>query len=318
MTAPKWWEGRLAGWDTESTGVNVHTDRIVTASLVHVQPGQRPRAIEWIIDPGIDIPVEASNVHGWTRDRILAAVGAPGQAVRRTNGGTNEMVLTADAALYEIAGHLGTLIHTETPIVAANAAYDFSLFDAECRRNQVDTLTGRPDGVRGVVDPMILAKQWDPYRKTCWRKGPDYPSADPAEPGVIRADICDREAGVHYCGGCRGGKHRCGGCGATDSTLTGLCAHYGVVLAGAHSSSADAIAAVRLAVKLAQLWPDTGRLKLSTLFTKQREWRYDQQEGPKGLKAWFEKNGEHEKAAEVCGEWPLHMACAPATVGAVA
>ena len=44
-----WYEGPLAAFDTETTGVDVETDRIVSAAVV-VQdaPGARPRVTRWI------------------------------------------------------------------------------------------------------------------------------------------------------------------------------------------------------------------------------------------------------------------------------
>ena len=290
----------MVGYDTETTGTNVHTDRIVTASLVFVAPGQRPRSIEWIIDPGIEVPTEAAAVHGWTRDKVLARVGGEGMAVRVTTddqGHSRDMPMARDGALGELAGHLATAMYSDIPVVIANAAYDVSLTETELVRNGIDPLASRPTGIRGVVDPMVLNKQWDPFRRTCYRKGPD-------------GTTCDKENGVHHCGGCRGGKHPCRGCGATDQTLTSLCAHYGVVLSAAHSSTADALAAVRLAKRLGGLWRDAGRLRVSTLHGKQVEWRRDQMIG---LREWFEKNGvEHDGC---CPEWPAHRQCAPVSVG---
>lgn len=290
--AVKWHEGPMVGFDTETTGVDVFNDRIVTASVVYAKPGERPRPIEWIIDPGMDIPAEAAAVHGWTNEQVLEVVGGQGVAVRRTPG--SSMRMTRDAALGEIAGHLGMAMGQEVPVVAANAAYDFSLLEAELARNGVDTLASRPAGVRGVVDPMVLDKQYDTYRKTCYKA-----------PG------CNVETKVHECSGCQGSRrgYDCGGCGATDRTLTGLAQHYGFVLTGAHSSSADAIAAMRVAKRFGSLWPEVARYKLGTLHEKQRAWHFDHMEGPKGLKVWFQREGLAERAASVCGEWPLHSRC---------
>lgn len=272
---PKWWEGTISGFDIESTGINVFTDRIVTASLVHRIRGARPKAIEWIIDPSIDVPQEAAEVHGWTRQNVLDVVGGEGLALRVSEGQSVRM--HKDGALNELAAALATAMYVETPVVAANAAYDLTIIEAELARNGVDTVASRIGEIRGVVDPMVINRQWDPYRKTK--------------------------------GGCRGSNqgYQCGGCGATDSTLGGLCRHYGIVLAGAHSSSADALAAVRLAVKLAGLWPEIARWHLPTLHKNEIVWRRDQMIG---LRRYFDKAGvEHDGC---CEEWPVHVRCAPA------
>lgn len=290
-TAPKWHQGHIIGFDTETTGVNPHDDRIVTAAVVHHKPGDRPRIIQWIIDPEVDIPDEAAAVHGWTRQRLDETL-AGRQAARIRDGRIAH--LTRDAALFEIAGQLGLAMHTKTPVVAANAAFDLTLIEAELTRHGIDTLASRPAGVTGVVDPMIIDKQHDPYRKSCYK-----------------AAGCDPETKHHECGGCRGGKHRCGGCGSTDRTLTSLCAHYGVRLAadGAHDASTDALAALRLAVKLAGLWPEIARWKLGTLHQHQVTWRRQQCDS---LRAFFDKTGiEHDG---ICPEWPVHTACTPVGV----
>ena len=277
MTAakPKWWEGSITGFDTETTGIDAHTARIVTAALVHRIPGQRPNTVEWVIDPGREIPDEAAAVHGYTRARVLDLVGGEGYALRVS--GEQRVRMTRDGALNEIAAQVATALHVETPLVIANAPFDATLLDAELARNSIDPITARPTGWRGIVDPMVLNKQWDPYRKTK--------------------------------GGCTGSRqgYDCGGCGATDSTLTGLCTHYGIVLSAAHSAAADALAAVRLSVKLAGLWPEIARWHLPTLHRHQIEWRRDQM---LSLRRYFDKNEiEHDGC---CPEWPVHSRCAPA------
>lgn len=270
MSAPKWHEGRLVAFDVESTGTEVFGDRIITAAIVHTAPNERPRTLTWVIDPQIEVPAEAAAVHGWTRDRIRTHIGDPASHAARTTNGHTSPLPSADQAFYEIAGQIALAMSQGVPVVAANAAFDLTMLEAENTRHGVDTLAARlaPGGVRGVVDPMILDKQRDPYRKVK--------------------------------GGCR-----CG-CGATDKTLTGLCKHYGVLLAGAHDASADALAALRLAVRLAGEWPEIARWKLDTLHKHQIEWRRDQM---KSLRAYFDRNGtEHDGC---CGEWPLHTSCAP-------
>lgn len=291
MSALKWHEDRQAGFDTETTGTSVHDDRIVTAAIVHHNPGQRPRTLSWLIDPGIDVPDEAAAVHGWTNDRIRTEL-AGFEAIRLNDRRTP---LSRAQALYEITGQVALAMSQRVPVVAANASFDLSLLEAENTRHGVDTLTARlgTDGIRGVVDPMVIEKQYDKFRKTCYKA-----------PG------CDPETKHHECGGCRGGKTRCGGCGATDRTLTSLCAHYGVLHGGAHDASADALAAIRLAGKLAADWPEIARWKLDTLHRNQVTWRAEQMDG---LRSYFDRNRiEHDGC---CGSWPVHGdCCKPAQV----
>ena len=66
-----WYEGPLAAFDTETTGVDVETDRIVSAAVV-VQdaPGTRPRVTRWLVNPGVPVPAGATAVHGLTDERL--------------------------------------------------------------------------------------------------------------------------------------------------------------------------------------------------------------------------------------------------------
>lgn len=255
----------MVALDTETTGTNPAEARAVTAAIVHTAPGQRPRTLQWIIDPGVEIPDEAAAVHGWTNAR-LAEYLAGAEAMRIT--GATRTPMTRDGALFEIAAQVATTMHADAPLVVHNAAYDLTLLEAELTRHGIDPLSARPSGIRGVIDPMVIEKQFDPYRK-----------------------VKD---------GCRRGKYDCGGCGTTDKTLGSLCKHYGVIHVGAHDAAGDATAAIRLAVRLAGAWPDIARLKLSTLHDKQVEWRRSQMDG---LRSYFDRAGIEHDGCD--GGWPV-------------
>lgn len=290
MSAPvKWHEGPMRGLDFETTGVNPLEARIVTAAIVTTIPGQRPTSIQWLIHPETDIPDEAAEVHGWSLDRLEAKLQGH-KAMRILN--CQQRFIPKETALFEIAGQLGHAIGLGVPVVVANAAYDMTLLEVELQRAGVDTLSSRPAGITGIVDPQVVEKQFDRFRKQCYRA-----------PG------CNPEEQHHECGGCRGGKHQCHGCGMTDRKLLSLCQHYGIVHTGAHDAAGDALAAVRLSRRLGSLWPDVARLKLSTLHTRQIEWRRDQQIG---LRDFFRKVGKNEEADAMCPEWPVHTRCAAA------
>lgn len=48
-----WFEGPLAAFDTETTGVDVEQDRIVSAALVAQDTaGGRVRVTRWLVNPG--------------------------------------------------------------------------------------------------------------------------------------------------------------------------------------------------------------------------------------------------------------------------
>lgn len=267
MTAEKWWQRSCLSWDLEATGVDPFNDRIITAAVVHLPPpGQgRPRTISWMIDPGIDVPTGAAEIHGWTTDKLRTAL-AGAEATRTLNGVTRP--LTRDGALFEITAQLATAIGTETAVIGFNIPYDATLLEAECRRHDVPAISERPHGWVGMVDGLVIDKAREPYR-----------------PGK--------------CDGQQKRAPRCT-CGADGKKLVDLCRHHRVPITAAHDAGADALAAARLAVKLVSGWPDVARLKLTTLHDHQVGWRQEQADS---LRAYFDKNGiEHDG---VPGDWPL-------------
>ncbi|WP_264032027.1 exonuclease domain-containing protein [Cellulosimicrobium sp. SH8] len=147
MTTTPWTAGPLLGLDTETTGVDVDVDRIVTAALVLREPGST-HVRTWLLDPGVEIPAEATAIHGVSTAHVSAHGTAPAEA------------------LEEIATLLVDAQRDGVPLVAYNAAFDLSLLDAELVRHGLPTLAarlGRP--VRPVLDPLVLDRAWDPARE---------------------------------------------------------------------------------------------------------------------------------------------------------
>ncbi|MGA5424566.1 3'-5' exonuclease [Streptomyces lavendulocolor] len=138
-----WHLGRLAGFDLETTGVDLNHDRIVTACVVQCGGGQPTASATWLADPGIEIPEQAAQVHGITTDEARAK-GRPAAEV-----------------VAEILAALGQVITSGIPVVAMNARFDLTILDREARRYGLDPL---PDGFP-VVDPYVLDKAYDRYRR---------------------------------------------------------------------------------------------------------------------------------------------------------
>lgn len=297
--APKWFESPMWALDTETTGIDPFNDRIVQAATVYHEPGKRPSAITWLINPDMDVPTEASDVHGWTNDRLAQELNGA-EAIRFKDGHGRR--LSREGALAEIAGKVAVAMHCGYAMVIANAPYDTTLLDADLARNGIDPISVRPTGWSGVIDPMVLDKQADKYRKQCYK-----------------ADGCDPAEGVHACGGCKGSKfHQCGGCGSTDRKLSSLCRHYGVPLVDAHDAAADALGALRLARKLGALYGEVRQLRLPTVHKRQVAWRAEQCQD---LRAYFDRVGKEHDG--LCPAWPVHTgSCAlwhkPVTGGVAA
>lgn len=150
MTGSKWEGFPLLGYDVESTGVDVTEDRIVTACIVRIDPGHRPAITRYIVDPGIEIPEEATAVHGYTRQRAQA-----------------EATHTVEQMLFEITGRLAYSLGHGVPVVAFNASYDLSLLEHENHRHHIDGLVSRlgVGGIQPVIDPFVIDKYADRYRK---------------------------------------------------------------------------------------------------------------------------------------------------------
>ncbi|MFE2384454.1 3'-5' exonuclease [Streptomyces misionensis] len=86
-------------------------------------------------------------------------------------------------------------------------------------------------------------------------------------------------------------------------TLTDLCRHYQVPLDGAHSADADAVAACRVAWRIASTHGEIGNASLDDLHTMQIEWAREQAES---LADYFRRTpGKEDRAKTVRGDWPF-------------
>lgn len=141
-----WHLDRMVGVDFETTGLDVETDRIVTACVAQVGGGLPVASAGWLADPGVEIPDGASAVHGISTERARAE-GTPAAVV----------VESVVAALAQVVtgGH---------PLVAMNAAYDLTMLDREARRYGVTPLTDIVGDDLRVVDPLVIDRAVDPYR----------------------------------------------------------------------------------------------------------------------------------------------------------
>lgn len=70
-TDPSWYD-RLGVFDLETTGIETETSRIVSAYVGVVDAFGAPKGVSWLADPGVEIPAQASAVHGITTERARA------------------------------------------------------------------------------------------------------------------------------------------------------------------------------------------------------------------------------------------------------
>lgn len=142
MTA--WFEGPLASYDCESTGVDPEKARIVTAALV-LPDGA---VTEWLAAVEENIPEAATAVHGISTS-FAREYGMPPAVV-----------------VEEVCEALAKQLTDGTALVVMNAPYDLTVLDRECQRYGVATVQqriGRPVGP--IVDPLVLDRAADKYRK---------------------------------------------------------------------------------------------------------------------------------------------------------
>lgn len=142
-----WTSQPIVGFDTETTGVDPTRERLVTASVVVVEEDGVTRHY-WLADPGVDIPLQASNVHGISTEQARRE----GEPVEKVLGEVADLLVQHMAA-----GH---------PVVAFNASYDLTLMECELERHGLPTLAERLGGPVGpVIDPYMLDRSVDRYRR---------------------------------------------------------------------------------------------------------------------------------------------------------
>ncbi|WP_250303413.1 exonuclease domain-containing protein [Streptomyces sp. A 4/2] len=146
---PCWFEGPLAAFDTETTGVDVERDRIVSAALIlQDAPGGRPRITRWLVNPGVPVPAGATGIHGLTDLHL------------QRNGRWPSPVVA------EIAKGIAEQCAAGRPLVVMDAPFDLTLLDRELRRHRASSLDRYlGESPLRVLDPSVLDTHLDRYRK---------------------------------------------------------------------------------------------------------------------------------------------------------
>ncbi|WP_167139587.1 3'-5' exonuclease [Diaminobutyricimonas sp. TR449] len=138
------WFDTLGVFDLETTGVNVETARIVSAHVGIIDSaGTVLEQWQWLADPGIEIPEQASAVHGISTERARQ-FGRPAAVV-----------------VEEIIATLRALFARGLALTVYNASYDLSLLHHEALRYGLTPL----EDPAPIVDPFVIDKAVDRYRK---------------------------------------------------------------------------------------------------------------------------------------------------------
>lgn len=248
FTGTPWHELRFASLDLETTSPDPREARIVEATVAEVGGRRATTSRTWLVDPGIEIPAGAVEVHGITTEQAREAGDLAGDAVP------------------EILDRLADR-PKGSPLVVFNAPYDLTVCDREAHRYDVRPLQDR--GELLVIDPLVLDKHLHRYRP---------------------------------------GKRQ----------LAPMCEHYGVKFDGSHGADFDAIAAARLAYRIARSarairrdeWEENPlqgeweriRDDPHALHNAQIDWYAFQ---ARGLAMHFRQNGKGEDADRVTQDWPI-------------
>jgi DNA polymerase III subunit epsilon len=80
-------------FDLETTGINIGTDRIVEISILKVFPNGNKESKTWLVNPEIEIPKEASDIHGITNEQVVTEPTFKELALQ-----VNEMIADCDLA----------------------------------------------------------------------------------------------------------------------------------------------------------------------------------------------------------------------------
>jgi DNA polymerase-3 subunit epsilon len=138
------WFHNLGVFDLETTGIDVETSRIVSAHVGVIDPtGRVVEERAWLADPGVEIPAQATAVHGISTERARAE-GRPAREV-----------------VEEIIAALEDLVSRGLAITIYNAPYDLSLLHHEAVRHGVRPLHEPVP----IIDPLVLDRAVDKYRK---------------------------------------------------------------------------------------------------------------------------------------------------------
>lgn len=214
---------RLLSFDLETTGPDPATALVVSSALIRIT-GAEVSSRTWLADPGVEIPAEATAIHGISTERARAEGRDHAEVVAESI----ELIREGWAAGYTL--------------VVFNAPFDLTIL----HRLDPSFVVDGP-----VLDPYVVDRAVDPYRK---------------------------------------GKR----------TLTALSEHYDVRLDGAHDAASDALAAARLAWKLAGNEKLAGAGTWQELNALQAAWHKERQEG---FREYLERSGR--PAGDVNTAWPI-------------
>ena len=139
------WENEpLLGFDLETTGTDPEEARIVQYAFSWWDQGEHVSTASYPVNPGVPIPDEAAAIHGFTDERVRAA-------------------MTHDQALDRIVAQLIDAVTQGVVLVGMNLAYDLTIVAR--RWTEMVGIDTVGQHLPRVVDVLVLDKHFDKYRK---------------------------------------------------------------------------------------------------------------------------------------------------------
>lgn len=148
-TGPRIWGLPL---DFETTGVDPFEDRIVTAfvGLMDTE-GEVVQHKDYVVNPGIEIPQGAIDIHGITNEHVAA------------HGASPDVVVVDILSIIQLE-----CAQNGRPLVGTNISYDLTMLLAEARRHLSRETAGAAEELLrsvNVIDTYVLDKHLDAYRR---------------------------------------------------------------------------------------------------------------------------------------------------------
>lgn len=269
-----WWAGRLAPFDTETTSDDPNKARLVEAYIGEFGGSLAPTdRTPLLINPGVEVPAEATKIHGYTTEHL------------REHG------MPAEQAIPRIAAAVIDTWNRNVPLVGHNIRYDLTVLDRELVRHDQPPLIDWAAGSYGpVIDTYAISKHLDRWRRKV-----------SAEQGAHALKTCAQVFGIAWNDeDAHGARY--------DAIISARIAWRMGTIAALPREQRPWIQASRRDER--HLF-DHLNVDLPALFAAQRRWAAEQaasyQEYLRSPKAGEKRND----AAVIDGSWPVQSAPAP-------
>ncbi len=141
-----WATGEVLGLDFETTGIDRFNDVPVSYALVSVDHGVVVRSWSGVIDPGREIPVEATAVHGISTEQA------------RDEG------MPLREAIWLVSDAVVASSRRGVPLAGMKLDYDLTILEMQARALGVPGIVEQ--GWRGpVLDAVVIDRHFDPDRE---------------------------------------------------------------------------------------------------------------------------------------------------------